>query len=108
MKNNLTIALNVLYAKKVKICLVYVSKHNSNCENQVIFFMVSNGKGWHCLAVKKLSALLRGITSKHHGDFYCQNYLHIFATENKHQSQQKVCDIKDFFNVVMPAEDNKF
>ena len=31
---------------------------------------------WHYLAVKKLSTLLNGITSKHHGDFYCLNYLH--------------------------------
>ena len=45
--------------KKKKICRAYVSKHNSNCE------MTSNGeKQWHHLAVKKLSALLRGITSK--------------------------------------------
>ena len=53
--------------------------------------MIPNGKGsedksegrWHYLAVKKLSALLRGITSKHHGDFYCLNCLHSFATEKK-------------------------
>ena len=31
-KNNVTIALNVLYAKKEKIYPAYVSKHNSNCE----------------------------------------------------------------------------
>ena len=33
--------------------------------------MIRNEKGWHYLAVKKLSVLLRGITSKHHGGFYC-------------------------------------
>ena len=38
---------------------------------------------WHYFAVKKLSALLRRITSKHHGDFYCLNFLHFFATEKK-------------------------
>ena len=32
-------------------------------------------------AVKKLSAFLGGITSKYHGDFYCLNCLHFFATE---------------------------
>ena len=32
---------------------------------------------------KKNSALLRGITSKHHGDFYCLNCLHAFTTETK-------------------------
>ena len=34
--------------------------------------MITNEEkeGWHCLAVKKLSALLHGITSKHKDDFY--------------------------------------
>ena len=51
--------------KKRKIYLAYVSKHNSNREKQVIRLMISNGEGLHYLAVKKLSSLLRGITSKH-------------------------------------------
>ena len=33
---------------------------------------------WHYLAVKKLSAPLRGVTSKHHGDFFGLNCLHSF------------------------------
>ena len=36
-KNNVTIALNVLYAKKEKIYPAYVSKHNSNRDKQVLF-----------------------------------------------------------------------
>ena len=53
-KNNVTIALNVLYAKKEKIYLAYVSKHNLNHEKQVILLMISNREGpWHYLAVKK-------------------------------------------------------
>ena len=40
-------------------------------------------KRWHYLAVKMLSTLLHGITSKHKGDFYCLNCLHSFRTENK-------------------------
>ena len=35
-KNNVTIALNVLYAKKEKMYPPYVWKHNSNREKQVI------------------------------------------------------------------------
>ena len=53
---------------------------------KVILLMIPNGEKWHYLAVKKLSALLRGITSKHHGDFYCLNGLHSFATKNKFKS----------------------
>ena len=100
-KNNLTISLNVLYIKKagiIKIILVYfinillicnintfvyISKHNSIREKQVILITISNGEGWHYIAVKQLPALLREITSKNHGYFHCLNCLHSFRTENK-------------------------
>ena len=60
----------------------YVSKHSSKHEKQVIFFMFLNKERWNYLTVKKLSALLRGIMSKHNGDFYCLNCLHSFRTKN--------------------------
>ena len=74
---------NVLYAKKEKIYPAYVSKHNSNREKQGIVLMISNGEKWHCPAVKKLPALLRGTTSKNNGDFCCLNCLHSFRTKKK-------------------------
>ena len=52
-KNKLTIALNILYAKKEKIYPDYVSKYNSNYEKQVILLMITNGEGWDYLAAKK-------------------------------------------------------
>ena len=69
------------YAKK-NIYPAYVSKHNSNREKQVILLMIPNEEKWHSkkIAVKKLSALLTGITPKHHGNFYCLKYLHSFTT----------------------------
>ena len=51
-KSNLTIALVVLYAKK--IYPAYVSKHNSNGKKQFIFLMIPNGQRWHYLPVKRL------------------------------------------------------
>ena len=76
-KNNITIAHNVLYAKYIYIYPPYVSKHNSNREKQVILLMISNRKKtMELFCSKKASALLRGITSKHYGDFYCLNCLH--------------------------------
>ena len=45
--------------------------------------MIPNGEKRHYVAVKKLSALLRGITSKHHDDFYCLNCLHSFAIKKQ-------------------------
>ena len=56
---------------------------------------------------KKLSTLLRGITSKHHGEFFCINYHHSFAAENKREFHKKVCKNKDFFNIVMSSGDTK-
>ena len=71
--------------------------------------MKANPKGQrrHYLAVKKLSALLRGITSKNNGEFYCLNYLHSFRTKNKPESHKNVCENKDLSNVIMPSEDTK-
>ena len=56
--------------KNEKIYPAYISKRNSNHE-KIILLMIANAGGWHYLVVKKLSALLRGITSQPHGKFYC-------------------------------------
>ena len=62
-------------------------------------------KGWgHYLAVKKLSTLLRRVTSKHRGNFYYLNCLHSFRTQNKLKSHEKVCKNKDFCGIVIPSE----
>ena len=89
-----------MHAKKQKIIFCFFSKHNLTCEKHVILLMISNGgkrlarsegRRWHYLAVKKRLALLRGITSKHHGDFYCMNCFNSFATENKLRLDKRVC-----------------
>ena len=79
------IALNILFVlyNTEKIRLAYKSKHNLKHENQVILLMITDSKSWHYLAVKSLSALLRGITSNHDGDFYCLNCFHLYSTEKK-------------------------
>ena len=56
---------------------------------------------------KKLSALLRGITSKDYGDFYCLNCLHSFKTKNKFDLHKNVCENRDFSNVIMLSEDTR-
>ena len=56
---------------------------------------------------QKLSALLKGITSTHHGNFYFLNCLHSFGIEKKLESHLKVYEDKDFSNVIMSSEDNK-
>ena len=59
-KNNVTVAFNVLLAKREIIFPVYVSKHNSNREKKIIFLMISNAKKlWHYLAVKKAIRIIK-------------------------------------------------
>ena len=58
------------------MCPAYISKYNSTHEKQIVLLMISNGKGWHYLAVTKLSPLLKGITLKRHDDSYSLNCPH--------------------------------
>ena len=90
-----------------KICLAYKSKLNSTRENQEILLMITDGKKWHYLAVTKLSALLRGIASKHNGDFYCLNCFHAYATRDKLERHKNVYENHDYGCVEMPNKDNK-
>ena len=41
-KKSRTIALNILYTTKKEISPACFSKNNSNCEKQIILFMISN------------------------------------------------------------------
>ena len=90
-----------MYAKKESIYPAYVSKHNSNRVKQVIYLMISYGEGWHYLGVRKLSALLIGITLKH------KSSLHSFRTKSKLESHKKVCENKFFCAIVKPSSGTK-
>ena len=59
------------------------------------------------LSLKSLSALLRGIASKHDGDFYCLNCFHSYSTKNKLKKHERVCYDHDYCYVEMPNEYNK-
>ena len=95
--NTSTIALNVLHEEEMEFFPAYISKHSSNRKKQIIFNDL-NGEGWHYLVVKKLSVLLREITLKHDGNFYCLKCLYPFRTENTFKSHEKVCKNKDLLN----------
>ena len=74
----------------------YVSKHNLKRENKVILLMATDGKKELSLVVKSLSALLRGITSNHIGDFYCLNCFHSFRTKTKLKKAINICKNYDY------------
>ena len=107
--NNKSIALNILYVPhdNKKICHAFKSKYNSTRENQVILLMITDGEKWHYLAVKSLSALLKGVTSNHKGDFYCLNCFRAYTTEDRLAKHKSVCENHEYRYVEMPKEDNK-
>ena len=94
---------NVLYTNKEKIYPTYVSKNKPDREKQVILLMIPNSEGRrHYLAVKQLSALLRGVTSKNNSNFYCLICLHFFRTKTKLEYHKKVCKKKGFCKYYNP------
>ena len=134
--NNKTIALNILYvpynAKQVRqastsernnehdnehdneyddtkqIRPAYISKNNNERDTHVNLGMITDEtNNWHYLAVKRISGLLRGITSRHNGDFYCLNCFHSYTTEEKFRKHKRICENHDFCFLKMPDEDNK-
>ena len=66
-----------------KIRLTYTSRHNFKRENQIILQMITDGKKWHYLTVKSLSALPTEITSNHQEYFNCLNCFHSYSTNEK-------------------------
>ena len=69
--------------------------------------MIPNREGCHYLTIKKWSALLSEITSKHEGDINCLNCLHSFRTKIKLKHIKKICENKNFDGVIIPSEDTK-
>ena len=86
--------------KKEKMYPTYVSKHNSNGE------MISAREKMHYFAVKNIS-IIKIITWKYNGDFYYLDCLHSFRTKSKLESHRKVCENKDFCNVIVPCKGTK-
>ena len=54
-----------------------------------------------------MSTLLKGITSKHKGDFYCLNCFNSYSTKEKLKKHGNVCENHDYCYVEMPEKYNK-
>ena len=69
--------------------------------------MMTEDKKWHYLLVKKVSALLRGITSTNSRDHYCLNCFHSFRTKMFFEKHKNLCKDHDYCYVEMPNENSK-
>ena len=68
--------------------------------------MVTNGKKWHCLEVKRLPRLLQRITLNNNVDYYCKICLSLFRTESKLKLHENVCKNHDYCYMIMSEEVN--
>ena len=86
--NNKTTSRNILYIhyNREKIRHAYISKHTLACSNQIVLLIITNGGKWDYFAVKSLSVLGRGKTSKNNGDFFCLKWLHSLRIETNLKS----------------------
>ena len=62
---------------------------------------------WHHLAIKSIPGLLRGVTSKHDGDFYCLDCSSSYTSERKLIKHERICMDHDFRDIKIPDENNK-
>ena len=104
--SNKSIALNVLYVPEGKKTIrhAYKLKYNLTHENRVILLMIGDGEKWHYLTGRGLSALLKGITSKHKDDSYCLNCFHSYPSKKSLEKHMKVCEDKDYCYIEMPKK----
>ena len=57
--------------------------------------MITDGEEYHYLAVTNLSALLRGNSLNHGGDFCCLNCFSSYTTKNKLKEHEEICNNHD-------------
>ena len=88
--------------QKEEIKQAYISKHGWEHSNQVTLLMIRDSQKWHCLTLKRLPKLLRGITSKNSKNCYCVSFIILFKTANKLKSHEDVCKDHDNCLVKMP------
>ena len=69
--------------------------------------MITDGEKWHYLAENGVSSLLKGITSKHKGYFYCLNCFNSYIAKEKLKKHRNVCENHDHCYVEMPEKVNK-
>ena len=104
-RNNKDIALNIFSAHTTdkKLNLIRKSDYNHKRQHIVDLLMITdNQNNWHYLTIKNMKRLIRGVTSNHHGDFFCRNCMHSYRTENALKKHERLCTNHDYCEIIMP------
>ena len=86
----------VLNHEEIKIYPAYVSKHNSNCEKQVILLMIPIVEKWHYLVVKKTISIIKKNNFQISLRFLLSELPNSFATDKKLELHKKLFEKKIF------------
>ncbi|XP_057299543.1 uncharacterized protein LOC130630167 [Hydractinia symbiolongicarpus] len=104
-RQNPNVALNVYFSEEdFQVRQAYVSKHNTTRKKVADVLIIQEGGKKHYVAIKRYSALMRGLSSRHRGDHYCRNCMHGFRSQETRDNHMKVCMDHDFCEIVMPEE----
>ena len=88
---------------------IYTPKFNKTREYHANLLMITDGTDiWHYIAIKKIPALLPGVSSTHDGDYYCLNCFHSYRTESSLKKHEELCVNNNFSLIKMPTEDKKY
>ena len=98
-KNNLDIAVNVLYLHSLKegkirdkIAILRRSDRNTCRSNMANLLLITDGEKRHYTAIKSLSRLLsKENANSKRAYHYCQNYLQAFCTEKSRETHYANC-----------------
>ena len=66
--------------------------------------MITDGKKWHYLAIRSLSALFRGITSSNNGNLYCSKCFHSYCTFYKLKKHERPFNEHDYCHLDIREE----
>ena len=104
-RNNKDIALNMFstHPTDKKLTLIRKSDYSHKCQYIVDLLMITdNQNNWHYITIKNMKRLIRGVTSNHHGDFFCRNCMHSYRTENALKKHERLCTNHDYCKIIMP------
>ena len=104
-------ALNIFFVpyKELDIRPIYTSKFNKTREHHANLLMITDGTDiWHYIEIKKIPALLRGVSSTHDGDYYCLNCFHSYRTESSLKKHEELCVNNNLSLIKMPTENKKY
>ena len=104
LRNWQKFTLNVLYVKKNGYMSFLGFKMLLTFWKSSYFFNEPKPRSMELSSGKKVAALLKTISSKNVGDFYCLNCIHSFRTKITLKSHKKVSKEKKFCHIVMPFE----